>query len=81
MINPFATLHPAQRTQLLSDCIHAGVVVFVVVCTTVLAALGTGTIPQDVIGAVFGGAIGYAAGRAGSGRTQDQTGGRRATDE
>lgn len=54
-----------HKTQLISDGLHAFVVVFVVICTTLLACLNIG-LPQDVIGTVFGGAIGYAAGRAGS---------------
>lgn len=53
----------AGLPQLYSDCVHAFVVCFVVVCTTVLAfrhAIGA-----DITSAVLGGAIGYAAGRAG----------------
>jgi hypothetical protein len=68
-----------HKTQLISDGLHGVVVLFVVVCTTVLAILGS-TLPQDVIGTVYGGAIGYAAGRAGniaSRRTiSDELGGR-----
>lgn len=53
-----------HKTQLLSDLLHALVVVIVVVATTLLALLHAG-IPEDITGTVFGGAIGYAAGRAG----------------
>jgi phosphate/sulfate permease len=53
-----------QKTQLLSDLIHASVVTLVVAAVTTLSAMHVG-IPQDVTGTVFGGAIGYAAGRAG----------------
>lgn len=53
----------AALPQLYSDCVHAFVVCFVVVCTTVLAF--NGDVGADIISAVLGGAIGYAAGRAG----------------
>ena len=54
-----------HKAQLISDGIHGFVVVFVVLATSVLAALRS-AIPIDVVGTVFGGAIGYAAGRAGN---------------
>lgn len=54
-----------SKTQLVSDALHAFVVLIVVVCVTYLASANVG-LPQDVIGTVYGGAIGYAAGRAGS---------------
>lgn len=83
-------LNSTQRTQILSDAIHAGVVVTVVLAASMLAVLNA-SIPPDVIGAVFGGAIGYAAGRAGNVRPAPEddrivpvpsaiAGGRRATD-
>lgn len=65
-----------QRTQLLSDGLHALVVVVVVLCTTALAVFST-SLPNDVIGTVYGGAIGYAAGRAGNVRASVETSGRR----
>lgn len=55
----------SHKTQLLSDAIHAFVVLVVVLSATFLAGLHAG-IPQDVLGTVYGGAIGYAAGRAGN---------------
>lgn len=58
-------LSGAHKTQLASDMIHAIVVLVVVFCVTVLASLKVG-LPPDVIGTVYGGAIGYAAGRAGN---------------
>ncbi len=76
----FKALTPTQQTQLLSDSIHACVVILVVFCTTFLTATGT-SVPNDVIGAVFGGAIGYAAGRAGNVRAGGPTLGRREDDQ
>lgn len=55
----------SHKTQLLSDLLHSCVVLIVVVCVTILASLQVG-LPPDVIGTVYGGAIGYAAGRAGN---------------
>ena len=55
----------SHKTQLISDSIHAFVVLSVVAAVTILAALQIG-LPPDVIGTVYGGAIGYAAGRAGN---------------
>lgn len=54
-----------HKTQLISDAIHAFVVLCVVTAVSILAALKIG-LPPDVIGTVYGGAIGYAAGRAGN---------------
>lgn len=54
-----------NKTQLLSDLLHATVVTIVVLSASILAALNVG-LPQDVLGTVYGGAIGYAAGRAGN---------------
>lgn len=58
-------LSGTHKTQLLSDALHAAVVLAVVTCVTVLAFAKVG-LPPDVIGTVYGGAIGYAAGRAGN---------------
>lgn len=74
------SLTSTQRTQLYSDGIHATVVIIVVLATTILTASGA-SFPNDVIGAVFGGAIGYAAGRAGNVRAGPAApSGRRAED-
>jgi hypothetical protein len=54
-----------HKAQLLSDLIHATVVTIVVITASTLASLKVG-LPQDVLGTVYGGAIGYAAGRAGN---------------
>ena len=53
------------KAQLFSDLIHASVVTLVVLATTILTLYST-HVPPDVVGTVFGGAIGYAAGRAGN---------------
>lgn len=53
----------AGLPQFYSDCVHAFVVIFVVTCTTILAIRHS--IGADITSAVLGGAIGYAAGRAG----------------
>lgn len=53
----------AGLPQFYSDCVHAFVVCFVVSCTTFLASRGV--VNADITSAVLGGAIGYAAGRAG----------------
>ena len=56
----------SHKTQLLSDLIHAAVVLVVVIAASTLAAFDGKNLPPDVLGTVFGGAIGYAAGRAGN---------------
>ena len=56
-------LSPNALAQLLNDSIHLAGAVIVVVCTGILAYAGK--VPSDVTGAVFTGAIGYIAGRAG----------------
>ena len=56
----------AHKTQLLSDFLHAAVVLTVVLCATTLTAFDGAHLPPDVLGTVYGGAIGYAAGRAGN---------------
>lgn len=48
--------------------VHAAVVVVVVTCVTILAALHDTS--NDTVGIVFGSAIGYAAGRSGITRSQ-----------
>jgi hypothetical protein len=74
VVGPLSSLGPQARTQLISDIIHAAVVITVVLCTTMLALFaGQSHIPQDVIGAVYGGAIGYAAGRAGNVKVNNGT--------
>ena len=50
--------------QLLSDGMHALVVVIVVICTTVLALLKL--IPTTAIAGIYGAALAYAAARAGA---------------
>ena len=55
----------SQLPQHLNDLIHATVVMGVVICATVLGA--THALDRNTVGNVYLAAVGYAAGRAGSG--------------
>ena len=50
--------------QYWSDLVHAGVIIFVVICVTILAQ--THNIDHATTGNVYTGALGYAAARAGN---------------
>lgn len=65
MRSPIDGLNSTQKTSLLSDAIHAGVVLFVVLCATLMTLLHSG-LPSDVIGAVLATSLGYAAGKSGN---------------
>lgn len=72
-----------QKAQLASDSLHAFVVLMVVMATTVLVVIRPDVVPGDLVGTVYGSAIGYAAGRAGSVKQAitGGIGGRRSTDD
>ena len=59
-----APLSGDHRAQLYSDAIHGGVIIIVVISATILASV-TRVVSSDTLSAVYLGAIGYAAGRAG----------------
>lgn len=58
-----------HQTMLSIERLHAGVVVFVTTCATLVYIYRPSGFPQDLLGFVYGGALTYVGGRAGSVRS------------
>lgn len=58
----------AARYVLITEILHATVVVIVVVTATVVYLINPTGVPSDLLGFVYGGAISYAGVRAGQAR-------------